>query len=233
MNSLRRFAARAVIIDLDGTLLATAADLAAAVNAMLLELGRSPLALSDATRFIGKGAEVLVHRALTGRLDGRVESHELSPALKAFHRHYARENGLRSQLYPGVLEGLSAMRAKGLRLACVTNKPQGFSDVLLERCALSGYFVVPMNALLQHRGHVLMSAGHSIAVQNFSENGSILLMLGLYALLVKFDLSVNIVIVLFGLFVAGVMWMVMKKHAANQREYDSMHLIGEEKHVGT
>ncbi len=99
--------------------------------------------------------------------------------------------------------------------------------------ALSGYFVVPMNALLQHRGHVLMSAGHSIAVQNFSENGSILLMLGLYALLVKLDLSVNIVIVLFGLFVAGVMWLVMKKHAANQREYDSLHLIGEQKHVGT
>ena len=99
--------------------------------------------------------------------------------------------------------------------------------------ALSGYFVVPMNALLQHRGHVLMSAGHSIAVQNFSENGSILIMLGLYALLVKFDLSVNIVIVLFGLFVSGVMWIVMKKHAANQREYDSMHLIGQEKHVGT
>ena len=99
--------------------------------------------------------------------------------------------------------------------------------------ALSGYFVVPMNALLQHRGHVLMSAGHSIAVQNFSENASILLMLGLYALLVKLDLSVNIVIVLFGLFVAGVMWMVIKKHAANQREYDSLHLIGEQKHVGT
>ncbi len=99
--------------------------------------------------------------------------------------------------------------------------------------ALSGYFVVPMNALLQHRGHVLMSAGHSIAVQNFSENGSILLMLGLYALLVKLDMSVNYVIVLFGLFVAGVMWLVMKKHAANQREYDSLHLIGEQKHVGT
>ncbi len=99
--------------------------------------------------------------------------------------------------------------------------------------ALSGYFVVPMNALLQHRGHVLMSAGHSIAVQNFSENLSILLMLALYALLVSVDLSVNIVIVLFGLFVAGVMWLVMRKHAANQREYDSLHLIGEQKHVGT
>lgn len=99
--------------------------------------------------------------------------------------------------------------------------------------ALSGYFVVPMNALLQHRGHVLMSAGHSIAVQNFSENLSILLMLSLYALLVSLDLNVNIVIVMFGLFVAGVMWLVMRKHAANQREYDSLHLIGEQKHFGT
>ncbi len=99
--------------------------------------------------------------------------------------------------------------------------------------ALSGYFVVPMNALLQHRGHVLMSAGHSIAVQNFSENLSILLMLALYALLVKLDVDVNIVIVLFGLFVSAIMWLVMRRHAANQREYDSLHLIGEQKHFGT
>ncbi len=97
--------------------------------------------------------------------------------------------------------------------------------------ALSGFFVVPMNALLQHRGHVIMSAGHSIAVQNFSENASILMMLALYALLIKLDFSVNTVIVLFGLFVAGIMWMVMRRHAANQREYDSLHLIGEKKHV--
>ncbi len=99
--------------------------------------------------------------------------------------------------------------------------------------ALSGYFVVPMNALLQHRGHVLMSAGHSIAVQNFSENLSILLMLGLYAVLVKLDLNIHIVILLFGAFVSGIMWLVMRRHAANQREYDSLHLIGEQKHYGT
>ncbi len=99
--------------------------------------------------------------------------------------------------------------------------------------ALSGYFVVPMNALLQHRGHVLMSAGHSIAVQNFSENLSILIMLALYALMVKLDLNVYVVIVLFGLFVSSSMWLIMKKHAANQAQFDSMHLIGEEKHVGT
>jgi hypothetical protein len=99
--------------------------------------------------------------------------------------------------------------------------------------ALSGYFVVPMNALLQHRGHVLMSAGHSIAVQNFSENLSILMMLGLYAVLVKLNLSISIVIVLFGAFVSGIMWLVMRRHAANQREYDSLHLIGQQKHFGT
>lgn len=96
--------------------------------------------------------------------------------------------------------------------------------------ALSGYFVVPMNALLQHRGHVLMSAGHSIAVQNFNENLSVLTMLVLYAFMVKFDLDINIVIIMFGMFVAGTMLMVMRRHAANQRERDSLHLIGEHKH---
>ena len=96
--------------------------------------------------------------------------------------------------------------------------------------ALSGYFVVPMNALLQHRGHVLMSAGHSIAVQNFNENLSVLTMLLLYALMVKLDLDIDIVIVLFGVFVSGTMYFIMRRHAANQREHDSLSLIGEPKH---
>ena len=96
--------------------------------------------------------------------------------------------------------------------------------------ALSGYFVVPMNALLQHRGHVLMSAGHSIAVQNFNENLSVLTMLVLYAVMVKLNLNVNIVIIMFGIFVAGLMYFIMRRHAANQREHDSLALIGEHKH---
>jgi hypothetical protein len=96
--------------------------------------------------------------------------------------------------------------------------------------ALSGYFVVPMNALLQHRGHVLMSAGHSIAVQNFNENMSVLTMLVLYALMIKLDLNVNLVIILFGTFVSSMMLLVMRRHAANQREHDSLALIGEHKH---
>ncbi|HEY1043858.1 MAG TPA: lysophospholipid transporter LplT [Telluria sp.] len=95
---------------------------------------------------------------------------------------------------------------------------------------LSGFFVVPMNALLQHRGHVLMSAGHSIAVQNFNENLSILTMLAIYAALITLNVNLNVIVVLFGLSIAGIMFLIMRKHAANQREHDSLALIGEHKH---
>ncbi|HEY3531647.1 MAG TPA: lysophospholipid transporter LplT [Casimicrobiaceae bacterium] len=95
--------------------------------------------------------------------------------------------------------------------------------------ACAGFFVVPMNALLQHRGHVLMGAGHSIAVQNFNENIGILVMVGLYALMVRSGMSVSTAIILFGLSVAAVMLLVMWRHRANQREYDSLHLIGIDK----
>lgn len=95
---------------------------------------------------------------------------------------------------------------------------------------LSGFFVVPLNALLQHRGHVLMSAGHSIAVQNFNENLSILTMMALYAIMITLNLDLNIIIVLFGLSLAGIMWLIGRRHAANQRQHDSLALIGEHKH---
>ena len=95
---------------------------------------------------------------------------------------------------------------------------------------LAGYFVVPMNALLQHRGHVLMSAGHSIAVQNFNENISVLTMLLVYSLLIWLDVPIQFVIIGFGLAVSAIMWLVIKRHDRNQAEYDSMHLIGEHKH---
>ena len=83
--------------------------------------------------------------------------------------------------------------------------------------ALAGFFVVPMNALLQHRGHILMGAGHSIAVQNFNENLNILAMLGFYALLLWLDFSIYTVIVIFGLLVAGIMELVRRHHARNVR----------------
>jgi len=95
--------------------------------------------------------------------------------------------------------------------------------------ACAGFFVVPMNALLQHRGHVLMGAGHSIAVQNFNENVGILVMVGLYALMVRSGVSVNAAIVLFGVFVASTMLLVVWRHRHNQARGDSLHLIGADK----
>ena len=120
----------------------------------------------------------------------------------------------------GALSIGSVTISYGVLVACVIM-------VLVGICA--GFFVVPMNALLQHRGHVLMSAGRSIAVQNFNENLSILVMLAVYSLLIKADLSVQTAMIVFGVFVAGSMCLVILKHLRNQREFDSLHLIGEEK----
>lgn len=94
---------------------------------------------------------------------------------------------------------------------------------------LAGFFVVPMNALLQHRGYILMGAGHSIAVQNFNENLSILLMLSLYALLILFEVHIYMVIAAFGLFVSVMMALIRKWHLLNQSKEDSLHLIGARK----
>jgi len=97
--------------------------------------------------------------------------------------------------------------------------------------AMAGFFVVPMNALLQHRGHVLMSAGHSIAVQNFNENVSILVMLAIYSLMIKLDLRIHTITGIFGMFVAVTMYMVMRWNAANHRIDPHLdRLIGEAKH---
>ncbi len=78
--------------------------------------------------------------------------------------------------------------------------------------ALSGYFVVPLNALLQHRGHLLMGAGHSIAIQNFNENIGILIMLGAYTFMVGHDVHIHWVIVSFGLFISLAMTLIWRRH---------------------
>jgi MFS transporter, LPLT family, lysophospholipid transporter len=95
--------------------------------------------------------------------------------------------------------------------------------ILIGACA--GFFVVPMNALLQHRGHVLMGAGHSIAVQNFNENIGILIMVGLYAYLRYTGASVNRAIVIFGVFMSGAMLLVLWRYMYNQSKQDSSRLI--------
>ena len=96
--------------------------------------------------------------------------------------------------------------------------------------ALSGFFVVPMNALLQHRGHILMGAGHSIAVQNFNENLSILVMTGLYYVMIRSDVSIYWIVTLFGLSVSALMYMIRQRHLANQREQDDVRHLDDTSH---
>jgi phosphoglycolate phosphatase len=131
---------RGVLIDLDGTLLHTVPDLAAACNAMLAQLQCLPLSEKEIANYVGKGAEVLVHRCLTRTSTGKAEGDLHALAMEYFHHHYLLQNGQHAVLYPGVIEGLEAMQSAGLGLACVTNKPQVFADDLLRLAGLSKYF---------------------------------------------------------------------------------------------
>ncbi len=108
-----------------------------------------------------------------------------------------------------------AMGAVVLLMIPVTNSTLAII-LLIAIGAMGGYFVVPMNALLQHRGHLLMGAGSSIAVQNFNENLSIFAMLGLYALMEKVHLNIYIIITVFGLMLSGIMTALYKRHGHDQ-----------------
>jgi len=90
------------------------------------------------------------------------------------------------------------------------NTPEVAAVVLFCIGVLAGYFLVPLNSLLQHRGHTLLGAGHSIAVQNFNENIGILILLGIYTLMVHQNLPINIIIIIFGAFVSISMALIYK-----------------------
>lgn len=133
---------RAAIIDLDGTMLHTAPDFHVAVNRMRSDLGLAPLDIETITHFVGKGTENLMRRVLSvDYTPDEVERH-FARALASYQQHYLSINGDYATLYPDVREGLEALRAKGMRLACVTNKPIAFATPLLEKAGLSGYFDV-------------------------------------------------------------------------------------------
>lgn len=132
---------RAVLLDLDGTLLDTIPDLSAAANGMLAALGAPPLPVGDIATFVGKGTEHLVRRCLEdARIGLPSDTAALAAALSVFNEHYHAVNGRESRVYPGVLEGLAAFREQGAALAVVTNKPTEFTLPLLERTGLSAWF---------------------------------------------------------------------------------------------
>lgn len=125
----------AVMIDLDGTLLDTVPDLAAAASRMLAALRLPERSEEEIRSFIGKGIPNLVQRCLQGRAESLQDE-----ALALFQDFYFEESGRRTAVYPGVLDGIARFRAMRLRLACVTNKAARFTVPLLERMGLAPHF---------------------------------------------------------------------------------------------
>ena len=128
-----------------------------------------------------------------------------------------------------VLPAGVAMGIVVMAMTLVSAMPMVYALLVLSG-ALAGFFVVPMNALLQHRGHVLLSAGHSIAVQNFNENLCILVMLAIYGVMLSNSMHINTIIVIFGTFVSFTTALVILRHKYNQRTHgDAERIIGMQK----
>lgn len=133
---------RGVIVDLDGTMLHTAQDLHITLNRMRADLDLGPLTLDTAISFVGKGAENLVRQSIGVDFSADEVELRFKEAMALFEKHYFDVNGEFASAYPGVHEGLQAMQAKGLRMACVTNKPMAFALPLLQKTGLSIYFEI-------------------------------------------------------------------------------------------
>ncbi len=131
---------RLVMFDLDGTLMDSVPDLAAAVDKMLMLLGREPAGIKRVRDWVGNGSRVLVRRALAGQLDHDGVADELADeALALFMQAYAGGHEL-TAVYPGVRDCLDWLREREVKLAIITNKPAQFIEPLLEEKGLAGYF---------------------------------------------------------------------------------------------
>jgi phosphoglycolate phosphatase len=136
---LREFTIKAVLLDLDGTLVHTAPEISRAANSMLAKMNLPTLTAVQITTYIGDGATTLIKRCLTGRIDGAPEPALLATAQALFFEYYA-QIVTESQPYPNALAGLISIKNAGLRTACVTNKPSRFTLPLLQKYDLLRYF---------------------------------------------------------------------------------------------
>jgi phosphoglycolate phosphatase len=131
---------KAVLIDLDGTLVDSVPDLANAIDQMMLQLAMPARGVDAVTQWIGNGADRLVKRALVNSMEGEPSEALLQKALPLFEVAYAANNGKHSYLYDGVEVGLNYLKQQGYRLGCVTNKPIAFTLPLLEAMGIADFF---------------------------------------------------------------------------------------------
>jgi len=131
---------RLVMFDLDGTLIDSVPDLAAAVDNMLLKLGREPVGIESVREWVGNGAPVLVRRALAGGIDhSTVDDGEAEAALEMFMEAYSESHEL-TVVYPGVRDTLKWLHKQGVEMALITNKPERFVAPLLDQMKIGRYF---------------------------------------------------------------------------------------------
>lgn len=138
------FSISAIVIDLDGTMLHTAPELAEAANRMLREMDYPPVSQELLASYIGNGVGWLVKRALTGEMHATPDAALYEHALPIFEKHY-NELLLSSKPFDGVVEGLEAMKAAGFRLGCITNKLACYTGPLLEGVGLAKYFEIVLS----------------------------------------------------------------------------------------
>lgn len=131
---------KAVVIDLDGTLLHTAPDLAAAAQRMAAELKLPPIDEATVKTYIGNGVSRLVKRVLTRDMQAEPDAALFGQALPIFEKHYLEGVSHQSHPFHGVPEGLVALKAAGYRLGCITNKAEKFTRPLLKDTGLAGFF---------------------------------------------------------------------------------------------
>ena len=134
-------AVSAIVIDLDGTLLHTAPELAESANRMLRDMGRPPVSQDLLMSYIGNGISWLVKRALTGDMHAEPDAALFDQALPIFEKHYT-ELACDSKPFVNVKQGLDAMKAAGFRLGCITNKVMRYTDPILKASGLAPYFEI-------------------------------------------------------------------------------------------
>lgn len=131
----------AVVIDLDGTLLHTAPELADSANRMLRDMGRAPVSQELLMSYIGNGIHWLVKRALTGDMHAEPDAALFDEALPIFEKHYT-ELACASRPFANVAAGLDALKAAGFRMGCITNKVMRYTDPILKHSGLAPYFEI-------------------------------------------------------------------------------------------
>lgn len=135
---------KAIVIDLDGTLLHTAPELAEAANRMLRDMGRAPVSQDLLKSYIGNGIHWLVKRALTGDMYAEPDAALFDQALPIYEKHYT-ELATQSRPFPNVTQGLDAMKAAGFRLGCITNKVERYTTPILKSAGLTSYFEIVLS----------------------------------------------------------------------------------------